>query len=149
MNISLYKVELVKEKGVRYNIDGNKLSHTSQVVQLACDLCKLDRQCEEVLIVVAVDSKNKPLGLFEVSRGTLNSSMVHPREIFKRLLVLNASSFFILHNHPSKDPTPSNEDIAITKRLKECGLLLGVPIIDHIIVGDYEKYYSLAFNRKA
>jgi DNA repair protein RadC len=61
---------------------------------------------------------------------------VHPRELFKTACLVNAAAVIVLHNHPSGDPTPSNEDIAITRRLKECGELLGIKVLDHLIIGD-------------
>ena len=75
-------------------------------------------------------------------RGTINTSLVHPREVFKRALLNNASNIMVAHNHPSGDPNPSKEDIQITERLKEAGNLLGINLLDHIIVGE-DKYISL------
>ena len=105
----------------------------------------LDLESEEVLVLVALDVKNNIIGYFEVSRGELSSSIVHPREIFKRLYVCNASSFAIAHNHPSGDCNPSEEDIKITKRLKECSNLLGINLLDHIIVCR-DGFYSIRAN---
>lgn len=74
--------------------------------------------------------------------GTVNSSLIHPREVFKTSILSNASSVIIFHNHPSGDPTPSNEDKNITRRLKEAGQILGIDVLDHIIVAD-DKFCSL------
>ena len=74
--------------------------------------------------------------------GTLNFSPVHPREIFKEAYLLSASSFVCIHNHPSNNPIPSKEDIITTKRLSEIGKLLGIPLVDHIIIG-IDNYYSM------
>jgi DNA repair protein RadC len=71
----------------------------------------------------------------EVSVGSLNQSIVHPRELFKTALLSSAAAIILVHNHPSGDPTPSREDIEITRRLKEAGEILGVKLLDHIIVG--------------
>lgn len=71
-----------------------------------------------------------------VSKGNLNSSIVHPREIFKRAVLNNAASIICMHNHPSGDPTPSQNDIDITKRIDEAGELMGIPLLDHVIIGD-------------
>jgi DNA repair protein RadC len=73
---------------------------------------------------------------------TLNASIVHPREVFKRAIALSAASLLVAHNHPSGDPAPSEEDLAITTRLREAGELLGIPLLDHVIVGEGE-YRSL------
>jgi len=71
-----------------------------------------------------------------VSIGTVNASLVHPREIFKVALLCNASAVILAHNHPSGNPTPSHEDIDITNRLKKAGEILGIEVLDHIIIGD-------------
>ena len=78
----------------------------------------------------------------EIFKGSLNSSLVHPREVFKEALKNSAASIIVCHNHPSGDPTPSKEDINVTKRIKECGNIMGIELLDHIIIGD-NKYISL------
>ena len=97
---------------------------------------------EENLVVLCLSTKNKIICQKLVSKGTLNSSLVHPREVFKQAIHVHAASILILHNHPSGDPTPSTEDTNVTARLKECGKLLGIDLLDHIIIGD-GKYESL------
>jgi DNA repair protein RadC len=100
-------------------------------------LFNFDLQAEEVFSIVTLDTKNNVTGAFEVSRGALNGSIVHPREVFKRAILQNASSIALMHNHPSGDPKPSSEDLQMTKRLEEAGKILGISILDHIIFGDY------------
>ena len=75
-----------------------------------------------------------------ISLGSLTSSLVHPREVFKTAILQNSASIILIHNHPSGDPAPSNDDIEITQRLKTAGDSLGIKILDHIIVGD--NYFS-------
>ena len=75
--------------------------------------------------------------------GSLNVSVVHPREVFKRAILQNANSIILMHNHPSGDPTPSKEDIDMTDRLIEAGELLGIRVLDHIVIGDENNYISL------
>ena len=88
--------------------------------------------------MLALDTKCKPIGIFEISHGTVNMSMINPREVFIRALLVGAVSIALIHNHPSGDATPSREDISATKRLAECGKLLGVVLLDHIVIGhDY------------
>ena len=70
-----------------------------------------------------------------VSEGTLNSSLVHPREVFRGAIVATSASIIVAHNHPSGNPEPSHEDLAITKQLKDAGNILGIPVYDHIIIG--------------
>lgn len=89
---------------------------------------------KEHFVCLFLDTKNRLLGRETISIGTLNASLVHPREVFKAVIRKGACSVVFAHNHPSGDPSPSDEDIAITNRLKECGDLLGIKVHDHIIV---------------
>lgn len=97
---------------------------------------------QERLRVIMLNTKNLVLSVKDVSIGSLNSSIVHPREVFCEAIKKNSASIIICHNHPSGDATPSSEDINVTKRLKECGKLIGIDLLDHIIIGD-GKYISL------
>jgi DNA repair protein RadC len=90
----------------------------------------------EHFLAVLLDTKNRVLRTETISIGTLDSSLVHPREVYRVVVREGAASWIAVHNHPSGDPTPSPEDIAITKRLKDAGELLGVPLLDHLILGD-------------
>ena len=83
---------------------------------------------QEVLKLIMLDTKNNIVGIKDVFKGSLNTSIVHPREIFKEALKKSSSSIIICHNHPSGDPTPSKEDINITIRLKECGKIMGIDL---------------------
>ena len=83
-------------------------------------------------------SRNFELCFDRVSIGSLNQAIVHSREVFKTACLSNAAAVLLVHNHPTGDPTPSQEDIAITRRLKESGEILGIKVLDHIIVGDDE-----------
>lgn len=134
--IAKYRLELVKESDKVYEVE-SKIASPSDVRDYIESVFKLSTQAEEVLVLLVLDTKNKVVGAFEVSRGSLNSSIVHPREVFKRALLLNGASIIIGHNHPSGDTTPSREDISITKRLVEGGKVLGIEVLDHIIIGDY------------
>ena len=138
--ITSLSLQVVKEKNVLY--ETNKINNPSNIVEIL-RLFELDKQSEENLIMLALDTKNKVLGYFTISIGTLNSSLVSPREIFKRAMLVNANSIILAHNHPSGDCTPSTEDIQATKRIKECGKILGIELLDHIIIGDYGNYKSL------
>lgn len=97
---------------------------------------------QEVLKVVLLSTKNMIIATKDVFKGSLNTSIVHPREIFKQAIDKNSASIIICHNHPSGDPTPSKEDINITLRIKECGNILGIQLVDHIIIGN-NKFVSL------
>lgn len=91
---------------------------------------------QEVLKLIILNTKNVVISIKEVFKGSLNSSIVHPREIFSEALKKNAASIIICHNHPSGDPTPSKEDINITLRIKECGKIIGIELLDHVIIGN-------------
>jgi DNA repair protein RadC len=140
---SKYKLELVKESTLQYQDVVDFSANNPSAVNEVLNALKLRQNTEEVLILISLDNKNKVVGAFEVSRGSLSSSVVHPREVFKRAILLNASSVIVAHNHPSGVPEPSKEDISITKRLLDVGKLVGIDLLDHIIVGDNDKFVSL------
>ena len=92
----------------------------------------LDREMFGILLV---DTRTRVTAIHVVSIGTLNGSLVHPREVFKCAILGNAAALVLFHNHPSGDPTPSREDIALTKRLVDAGKLLGIEVLDHLVLG--------------
>ncbi|OIK03924.1 JAB domain-containing protein, partial [Bacillus sp. MUM 13] len=96
----------------------------------------------EYFIVVCLDTKNQPTAINICHIGSLNSSIVHPREVLKPAILSNAASIIVAHNHPSNDPTPSREDIEVTKRLAEAGKIIGIDLLDHIVACT-EKFISL------
>jgi DNA repair protein RadC len=98
---------------------------------------------KEQFHVILLDGKNRPIKDVRVSEGTLTASLVHPREVFVPVIEESAAAIVLVHNHPSGDPTPSAEDIAITRRLREVGELMGVRVLDHVVIGD-GRYVSFA-----
>lgn len=114
-------------------------------MDMLCTVFEADRQAEEHGYLIAMDVKNKPVGVFEISHGAASFSVLQTREVFIRLLLCGASGFILAHNHPSGDPSPSEEDIEVTKKFTEAGKLMAVPLIDHIIIGD-GRYYSMREN---
>ena len=103
------------------------------------DLYKLLRprigaEDREHFVAVLLSTRNAVIGIETISVGSLNASIVHPREVFKPAIVHSASAIALAHNHPSGDPEPSNEDIAITRRMLEAGRLLGIELLDHVVV---------------
>ncbi len=92
---------------------------------------------KEAMKLLLLNSKTKLIGESELSLGTVNTTLVSPREVFVEALRRNAVAVILLHNHPSGDPTPSKQDILITRRVTEAGRLIGVELLDHIIIGDY------------
>ena len=137
VQIKKFRLELVKESNTRYDLEDKRVGSPCDLHKIGNLLFNFDLQAEEVFSIVTLDTKNNVTGAFEVSRGALNDSIVHPREVFKRAILQNASSIALMHNHPSGDPIPSIEDLQITKRLEEAGKILGINILDHIIFGDY------------
>jgi DNA repair protein RadC len=92
---------------------------------------------QEIFLVIGIDVRNGLLDLVEVARGTAIGVEVHPREVFRPLIRMSAAAGVLVHNHPSGDPTPSAEDIDLTRRLREIGQLVGIPIIDHVVVAQH------------
>lgn len=98
---------------------------------------------QEAFWVVAIDARNALIGgAIEVGRGSISEVVVHPREVFRGAIRVGAVGIIIAHNHPSGDPTPSTQDIALTRRIREVGTLVGIPVIDHVIV-TVERHTSL------
>ncbi|HEY3360903.1 MAG TPA: DNA repair protein RadC [Methanosarcina sp.] len=103
---------------------------------------KMREQKKEKFITLCLDTKNQILKEEVVSIGSLNASIVHPREVFKSALMESSASVIMVHNHPSGDPSPSREDIIVTEKIVEGGKLLGIDVLDHIIIGE-GRYVSL------
>jgi DNA repair protein RadC len=93
---------------------------------------------KEYFLTLLLDGKNRIIRRVQISEGSLNQSIVHPREVFSPAVKESAAAVILVHNHPSGDPSPSSEDIAITRRLREAGDIMGIKVLDHIIVGDGE-----------
>ena len=99
---------------------------------------KLKGKKKEYFLVLSLDTRGKLIKTSEVSVGSLDSSIVHPREVFKEALTASAASVIFVHNHPSGDPEPSEDDIKLTKRLADAGDILGIDVLDHVIVADHD-----------
>ena len=100
-------------------------------------------QNKEHFWAMGLDTKNKIQYLELISLGIVNQALVHPREVFRFAIMKGVSSLILCHNHPTGDPSPSREDVAITHRLVEAGNILGITVLDHVIVGEAGGYYSL------
>jgi len=103
---------------------------------------RLKGKKREYFLALLLDTRNKLIRVAEISVGSLDSSVVHPREVFKEAVLASAASVIFVHNHPSGDPEASEDDIKLSKRLVEAGELMGIGVLDHIIIGD-KKYLSL------
>lgn len=97
----------------------------------------------EVFFVMCLNTKSQVVAVHRCHIGSLNASIVMPREVFKSAILNNSASIIVSHQHPSQDVSPSREDIEVTKRLAECGLILGIEVLDHLIVNATSEYYSL------
>lgn len=104
---------------------------------------QLDDLEQEQFWVLCVDARMRLLSIEMIHKGTAHSVEVHPRDVFRRAIRSNAAGIALAHNHPSGDPTPSPEDLELTRRLVECGRLLGIPVIDHVVMTS-NKFRSLA-----
>ena len=102
---------------------------------------------QEHLVIILLDNSNTIIKYKTLFIGTLNASLVQPREVFKEAITNSAAKIILLHNHPSGDSTPSKKDIEFTNSIKELSLILGIPLIDHIIIG-YNNYYSIIDNKR-
>jgi DNA repair protein RadC len=137
----IYRVSLVWESDM--HLDSPCLRSSAAVSELLHTYLKdVDR---EHFIVLMLDRKNRVIGINTVSVGSLTSSIVHPRELFKSAILANAAAVILGHNHCSGDPQPSKEDEELTARLVDAGELLGIQVLDHVIVGNgTSQHYSFA-----
>lgn len=131
------RLEVVREKSPFYSTTVRSPEHACQVVQDFLNKC--DR---ETVLAVLLDTKNKINGIHVISIGSLNASVVSPREVFKAAILANAAAVIIAHNHPSGDPEPSQEDIQTANKIKKAGELLGIHMLDFLIIGE-NNYVSL------
>lgn len=134
-------IELSKRYGklVKGGYNKKPVNSAKDVYDMLSD--EMKNYKKEVLKVVLLNTKNVPIAVKEVSVGTLNSSLAHPREVFKDAIKESANSIILIHNHPSGNPEPSKDDKNITKMLANAGELLNIKILDHVIIGK-DKYYS-------
>lgn len=142
MRINFWKVIQVKEASFNYPTLDKRIRTPQDVYRILRDVLKLHEEASEKFGIVNLNTKNAVTGIHIISQGTLDATLVHPREVYKAAMLNNASSIILFHNHPSQEVVASNEDIMMTKRLKEAGDLLGISVLDHIIVGD-ERFCSL------
>ncbi|MCI8793823.1 MAG: DNA repair protein RadC [Bacilli bacterium] len=135
----LAAIELGK-RVVNKEIEINMLLNNSNIIHETFKSLFLNSQQEKVLAIY-LDTKKRLISYKFIFIGTIDRSIIHPREIFNEALKVHASSLILMHNHPSNDLNPSKEDIAITNQIKECGDIIGIPLLDHLITNGKE-YYS-------
>jgi DNA repair protein RadC len=128
-------------------LDGYPESGSKPVVKTPDEVVRLVKgrlkgKKREHFLVILLDTRSQLIKISEISIGSLDSSIVHPREVFKEALSASAASVIFAHNHPSGDPEPSEDDVKLTERLANAGEVMGIDVLDHVIIGD-KKYLSL------
>lgn len=126
--------ELARRYGARRLVRSAPLRTSGEVYRHCAE--RMSGLRKEEFHVILLDGKNRPIKDVRISEGSLTASLVHPREVFVPVIEESAAAIVLVHNHPSGDPTPSAEDVAITRRLRQVGELMGVEILDHIVIGD-------------
>jgi DNA repair protein RadC len=143
------RIQAALEIGQRVVAQKKRMGRLFQISQDVFDTysARLRDAKQEIFTVILLDSKNRFLREETVALGSLNQSIVHPREVFRPAIREAAASVILVHNHPSGDPSPSDEDVLVTKRFVEAGRLLGICVLDHIIVGE-GRYFSFFDQRR-
>ena len=124
---------LVKEKGINY--EGANIKHPENIVLMLQSLLHIGELAEEHCYLIALNSSCRILVIFFLSNGTVYASLVSPWDVFIRALLIGAVQIVLCHNHPSGNPTPTDTDIKLTKKVQESGALLHIALADHIIIG--------------
>ena len=130
------RIAMVKEEGITY--ESVKFPHDAVEISRKV-IGDADR---ELVLVLCLDGKNQINAVNVAGMGSLSGATVHPREVFKPAILANSNAIIFVHNHPSGNVTPSEEDRRTTDRLKDAGEVLGIPLIDSLIIGDGEAFYS-------
>ena len=134
-----FRIALVREPGVKLAERPEMRQPAAAARVLAEYIGEADR---ELFVVALLTIRGRILGLHTVSVGCLTSSLVHPREVFKPAILASSSAILIAHNHPSGDPEPSAEDLALTRRLAAAGTILGIEVLDHVVLGEQGRFVS-------
>ena len=136
------KYETVLQRhDVKEDISNFNILNPQSVYNFAVENLKLDLKPQEYLYAILISVKGEIVGVNEVSRGSLNGTIASPREIFRVAVMLPAYGIILVHNHPSGDPKPSQEDIDLTQKVVASGTVLDIPLVDHLVVGE-NRYYS-------
>jgi DNA repair protein RadC len=135
----MFEIKVVRERRQGYGLL-RRVKNASDIFEaFRAHFEPVDR---EQFIAIILDGRNQVIGFNVISVGTLTTALVHPREVFKPAIVAGAAALILVHNHPSGDPEPSQEDRALTERLKQVGELIGIRVLDHLVIGD-GRYVSL------
>ena len=139
-----YDVRLVQEHSGLYDL-GKKIESSTQAAEICRQLYDMHELSYEKMVMLTLNTRHQVVGCFEVSRGTVDESAIHPREIATRALLTNAKAVIIAHNHPAGSTNPSRADIDVTKKVKDILTMLNINLLDHIIVAHHNTY-SMADN---
>lgn len=135
----MIKVKSLEIREIEYSYDKRpKINGMDDVVNVVKPM--IADENKEFFIALFLNTKNCIMRQEVISIGSLNANIVHPREVFRTACMVSASSIIVAHNHPSGDPTPSREDIEITKKLAEAGKMMGIELLDHVIIGHDRNY---------
>lgn len=134
--INIFSVQLVKDRGALYELDTKVIRTPDDAVNIVNKVLDLENQPKEHFVIFSLSAKHEVIGVHTIHIGTLDASIVHPRDVFQPAILNNASSIIAFHNHPSGDTKPSQDDIEVTKRLNEAGRIIGIELLDHIIIGE-------------
>lgn len=136
VRINLYTIKQVKESGALYGLDSKFIKEPKDIYNVVQTVLQLQDEANEKFGILSLNTRNAVIGVHILSQGSINSSIVHPREVFKAAILNNAAYIVCFHNHPSGNPAPSSEDLELSHRLIAAGELIGIEVLDHIIVGD-------------
>lgn len=136
----MIKVKSLEIREIEYSYENRpKINGMDDVVNAVKPM--IADENKEFFVALYLNTKNGIIRQEVISVGSLNANIVHPREVFRTACMVSASSIIVAHNHPSGDPTPSREDIEITKKLAEAGKMMGIELLDHVIIG-YDRNYG-------
>jgi len=149
MRINTYKTilnedripTLVKESSCNYS--ENTIKGPRDIAEMLHTVFDHGNRTEEHVYEICLNSANRVIGVFEVSHGGLASAPIHPREVYQKAMLCGAAGILLAHNHPSGELSPSKQDIEETKRIAAAGELVGISLLDHLIIGEQGRYYSL------
>ena len=139
-SVTKYDVRLVKESSSMYEYDKKAINNPQVVVKLLNEIFDLENRCEEHFVMLALDTKLKVVGAFDIHAGTSKAANVSAKSVFTRAMLCNANSIIVAHNHPSGSIDPSKDDVDITRTLEKAGKILDIRLLDHIIIGDGDCY---------
>lgn len=140
--INFYTIKQVKESCALYEVE-KRVTRPEGVANFLNVVLDLNSEACEKFGILTLNTKNDIVGVHILGMGSLNATIVHPREVFKAAMLNNAANIICFHNHPSGDPNPSVEDIELTNRLMDCGEMMGISVLDHIVIGDCGRFNSM------